>query len=408
MIRFDYKAYDESGRLVEGEIVTASRQSALETLHRRGQIPIEIDDEGSGGAIPWWQQEVFAPKAFSQTALATVIRELAILTKADMPLDEALRITAVQPMLSARMQKVMRGVLARVVEGQALSQAIATEGDMFPEYIWRLIAAGEASGKLSDVLDDLAGFLERSAEVRSDVATALVYPAVLLVAAIAAIAVILGVLLPAVVPLLKDSGAELPVIIDLLDRIREVLRNNVIELVAIATFSALVAALILQSAAVRQSLSAMALRLPMIGALITARETARFSRTLATLMTSGVAMLDALRISGSVLKNSAFKAAIDDTVEQVREGANLTTPLIACKLFPEVSTRLIAVGEQTGNLEAMLIRAAELSETLLARRLKRLTTLLTPMLTLVIGLLVGWLIISVMSALLSINDLAIN
>jgi len=405
MIRFGYKAYDAGGRFVEGEIVAECREAALEALHQRGEVPVEVVDGSLPRAQPWWQREVFATNRISRRDLALFMRELTTLIKAEIPLDEVLRIVVLQPMLSARMRLIIGAVLERVLEGQSLSQSLAAEDEAFPEYIWRLVQAGETSGKLGDVLDNVTVYLERSAEVRANVMTASLYPMILIIAAGIAVGVIMTVLLPAIVPLLKDAGADLPLIVRVLDGLRDLVIGHW-SVVLVAAVAVIFLALAMRSnQSVRRVASSLALRIPIVNGLITGRETARFSRTLATLMRSGVPMLEAIRISGSVIKNFAFRSAIDNVGEQVRQGATLSQPLIDSGLFPELAVRLIAVGEQTGQLEIMLIRVADIFETTLQRRLERLTGLMTPILTLVIGLLVGWLIVSVMGALLSINQL---
>ena len=268
-----------------------------------------------------------------------------------------------------------------------------------------MVQAGQTSGKLGDVLDNVTVYLERSAEVRANVITASLYPMILIIAAGIAVGVIMTVLLPAIVPLLKDAGADLPLIVRVLDGLRDLVIGHW-SVVLVAAVAVIFLALAMRSnQSVRRVASSLALRIPIVNGLITGRETARFSRTLATLMRSGVPMLEAIRISGSVIKNFAFRSAIDNVGEQVRQGATLSQPLIDSGLFPELAVRIIAVGEQTGQLEIMLIRVADIFETTLQRRLERLTGLMTPILTLVIGLLVGWLIVSVMGALLSINQL---
>jgi general secretion pathway protein F len=161
-----------------------------------------------------------------------------------------------------------------------------------------------------------------------------------------------------------------------------------------------------RSPALRLTIDRAILRLPMVGGLVAARETARFSRTLSTLSHNGVPMLDAVRISGSVLQNKAFSLAAVAAVESLKEGGSLSQPLAKSGLFSELALRLMAVGEQTAQLDTMLMRIAQIFETTLQRQLSRLMTLLTPLLTLLIGALVGGLIISVMTAIMSLNDVA--
>jgi general secretion pathway protein F len=407
-MRYGYRAYDESGRLVEGEVVADNREMALELLYRRGEFPTEVGDSRVAAKKPWWDRDIMVFRRVPLSGLALFTRELAVLVKADLPLDETLRIVALQPSLSSAMRRITEGVLARVLEGQSLSQALAAEGEAFPEFYWRLVRGGEASGSLGEVLDDLAGFLERTAEMRAKVLSALLYPAILLVVAGLAVTMIMAVLLPAIVPILRDAGAELPFIVRVLDGIREAVAGNALLSVGLVAGCAALIFILMATGTLRRLLSRLALRLPLIRGIVMRREVARFSRTLGTLIRSGVPVLEATRIAGGVLSNLSYRSAIETVTEQVRQGAPLTRPLSASGYFPEVALRLIAVGEKTGQLEAMLIRVADIFETALQRQLDRITALLTPFLTLAIGLIVGGLIVSVMSALLSINELAIS
>jgi general secretion pathway protein F len=244
--------------------------------------------------------------------------------------------------------------------------------------------------------------------MRAKVLSALLYPAILLVVAGLAVTMIMAVLLPAIVPILRDAGAELPFIVRVLDGIREAVAGNALLSIGLVAGCAALIFILMATGTLRRLLSRLALRLPLIRGIVMRREVARFSRTLGTLIRSGVPVLEATRIAGGVLSNLSYRSAIETVTEQVRQGAPLTRPLSASGYFPEVALRLIAVGEKTGQLEAMLIRVADIFETALQRQLDRITALLTPFLTLAIGLIVGGLIVSVMSALLSINELAIS
>jgi general secretion pathway protein F len=409
-MRYGYKAYDAGGRLIEGDLVSDSREMAIDALHRRGVFPLHVAPGGIDRRQPWWNRElvVLRRRTMSQTALALFTRELATLVKGELPLDEALRIVALQPMLPTSVKRVTQAVLARVMEGQSLSQAMAAEGEMFPEFVWRLVRGGEASGSLGDVLQDLAGFLERSTEVKAKILSAMLYPVILLGVAGLTVAVIMGVLLPMIVPLLRDAGAPLPLIIRVLEGIRQTVADNAI-LAGLLAVAAPVAAIFLPRAtAVRMLWSRLLLQIPVVNRLVAGGQVARFSRTLGTLLKSGVPLLEATRIAGGVLGNARYREAIETVMAALKEGAPLSRPMTASGLFPEIALRLITVGEQTGQLEAMLLRVADIFETMVQRQLDRFTTLLTPAMTLGIGLLVGGLMVSVMGALLSINELALK
>ena len=406
---FRFRAYDQNGALKDGEIEARSRERALEALHQRGQYPIDLIavDDGQVAAGKWWEREItLGDGSLPASGLMLFTRELATLVKADLPIDECLQIVSLQPLIPRRIKAATLGVLDAVRQGQSLSAALAARGTEFPEYFWRLVQAGEASGSIGEVLDDLSAFLERSNEVRSQVSSALLYPAVLLVAAGGALVIILTVLLPTVVPLFKDAGAPLPGSIRVLVDAQDFVARNWV--VSLAVLAAILASIPLawRQPALRLSIDRALLKLPVVGGLIANRETSRFARTLSTLSHNGVPMLDAVRISGSVLQNTAYARAVATAGQVLQEGGQLSTPLVKSGLFSELAMRLIAVGERTGQLEPMLMRVATVYEDSLQRQLSRLMSLLTPVLTLLIGGMVGGLILSVMNAILKVNELA--
>ena len=188
MPRFSYTAYDDNGARATGVIDSETREAAIESLFRQGRYPLELIE---GGRLPtprWWEREVFGPRRMSRRSVALLTRELATLVKAELPIDEALRIARLQPLLPARSQQVIARVLDRVVEGASLSEALGQEATTFPAYYARVVQAGEAAGTLGQSLDELAGFLERESEFRARIGSALLYPGLLLIAAAGALA----------------------------------------------------------------------------------------------------------------------------------------------------------------------------------------------------------------------------
>ena len=408
MPRFTFKAFDDTGALAAGEVAAANRERALEVLARRGQIPFDLSETVSDVSLPWWQREVFGQGRLSSRNLAVFTRELASLVKAELPIDEALRIVAVQPMLPARLRQITNATLERVLEGEALSDAFTAQGNAFPEFYARLVKSGEMTGSLSDVLDDLAKVLERTAETRSRVGSALVYPAVLMIAAIIAMGVILTVLIPTLLPIFEDAGVQPPVLIRVLAGAQKFVAANWLVIAILAAAGVVALAIAARSPQFRLAIDRAVLRLPLIGSLIERRETARLARTLAVLSRNGVPILDTMRIASGVLTNRAYAQAVRQAGEEIKEGGTLSGPLTRSGLFPDLFLRLTAVGEKTGQMDTMQIRVAEIFETAVERQVERLTGLITPVLTLLIGGVVGGLIISVMGAIFSVNDLALK
>jgi general secretion pathway protein F len=408
MPRYSYKAYTKSGALTAGEVSASTRGGALDAIAHRGQIPLEVKEDGPAEALPWWQREVFTGSQIAATQLALYTRELASLAKAELPTDDVLRIVAVQPAIPPRLRLITTNVAERVREGQALSEAFAAQGAAFPEYFWRLIKAGEAGGSLATTLDELAVLFERSAEVRAQTVSSLVYPAILVAAAIGAIAVITSVLLPALLPIFADANATPPRPVQFLASLHDaVARYWPLIVAAIAGCFAMVAAAA-RNPALRLRLDGLKLHLPVVGRFIRERETARFSRTFSTLVRNGVPILDAVTTAAGVVSNSVYASTIAAAAEDIRQGSVLSRPLGKSGLFPDLFMRLAIVGEETGHVDQMHLRAAEIYEASQQRQVQRLTALVTPVLTLLIGGVVGGLILSVMGAILSLNELAIR
>lgn len=408
MPRYSYTAYDDRGARMAGVIDAETRESALEVLSRQGRFPLELVEGGLAPAPRWWEREVFAPGHLSRRNLALLTRELATLVKAELPVDEALRIVSLQPLMGVRARGAVGSVLARVLDGASLSEALQGQRDALPEFYWRIIHAGETSGTLGQALDELATFLERSAELRAKVASALVYPATLLVAAGAALAIVLMILVPTIAPMFKDAGRDPPPVIQVLIDIQEFMVGH--WLLLLIALGALIVGAVVASRHERWRLARdrALMRVPLLSGLIVNGETATLARTLGTMVKNGVPLLQALEVTGNSLSNRAMAEAVHACTAQMREGGTLVGSLVRAGRFPELSLRLIAVGEQSGQLETMLARIAEIYEAALQRQLQRATSLMTPILTLCIGLVVGGLLLSVMSAIVSVNDLALQ
>jgi general secretion pathway protein F len=409
MPRYSYKAYDAKGGRLAGEIESETREAALEALVRQGRYALElVEGASSAPSLPWWQQDLFASRRLSQQNIALLTRELATLIKAELPIDQALRIVVLQPLISARTRQVVAAVLARVLDGAALSEALSAQQGAFPEYYWRIVHAGEASGTLGPALDDLAHLLDRSMEFRARIVSALVYPATLLLAAGAALIIVMTILIPTIAPMFKEAGKEPPALIGNLIALQDFLSEHWLATLLASALSVAALIALFRQDTWRLMRDRMVLRLPLISGLVENGQTAVFARTLGTMIKSGVPMLRALGVAADALRNRAMSGAVHACASEMREGSGLVGSLGKSGLFPELSLRLIGVGEQSGQLDAMLGRVADIYEAALQRQLDRVTSLLTPILTVVIGVVVGGLILSVIGAIVSVNELALQ
>lgn len=405
MARFAFKAYDGAGRMQHGELDAESQRTALDVLSRRGLFAVEvIASVATSERRPWWQRDLLADRRLPRATLASLARELAVLTKARLPIDEALGIAALQPRTGRRTRHLLLSVQQRVIEGSSLSEALAQQGGAIPEYYWRLVSAGESGGNLPGVLEELAVFLEQSEQRRSQLLTAMLYPMVLFLAAAAALGVVLVVLMPAILPLFRDAGVEPPLLLGLLAGGQDALVRYWPLTLAATAF--LLAALLWMGASPYglELRDRLALRLPVVASLVQQASTARFARTLAMLLHNGVPMLEALQIVAGVMSNRSYRKAVRDAEQQINRGGSLVQSLTSSGLFPELALRFVALGESGGSLPVMLARAADIYEQSLRRQLERMLALATPLVTIVIGGSVGLLMLTVLSAMLGLNE----
>lgn len=404
MPSFRYRAYGTEGQLAEGAIDAATADVASDLLWGQGLTPFHLR-QASGSEEKWWQREVFAPRGPSGADLASFTRDFATLNTAEIPLDDALRILSEQA-LSAKMRALAKTILADVLNGATLSDALTRQGSVFPTDYVSAVRAGEIGGTLPQVLEELADLLERRSEIRARVRSALIYPVVLIVLAFVSLAIVIGVLVPSIAPIFAEGGKAMPLAIQVMVAVQP----HVIDILVVAAMA--LGALIAAAAMVRRrpdlrlAFDARVLRLPGIGSFMLQQETARFTRTLGTLVRSGVPLLQAATSARDVIVNRRIAAAMDGAIDMVREGASLHLALQTLAVLPSIALRMISVGEEAGRLAPMLLRVATMFEIQTQRSVDRFMTVLTPALTIFIAVMVGGLIMAVMNAILGINALA--
>ena len=404
MPQFNYQALNRDGQTVNGTTEAVSSAHALERLKHQGLQPYQVLPAISSQA-PWWRRDISFGRHMPQAMLARFTRELATLVDADLPLDECLRILA-RHGSSRRLRNLGNELLEQILEGKSLSQCVAARPADFPPFYAAMLRAGEAGGTLGQTLLHLAAFLERAAELRARLHSALIYPAILVMMAITTIIVLMTVMIPQLMPLFDSAQVEPPAVF----RYALVLERAFTEQWPITL--AVVAAVVLITMGLARNdrfvtaLHGWILKMPVAGSLVGKSNTARLCRGLGTLLSNGVSIHPALQILTPSLSNRKMRSALAHILAQLREGATFSTELSRTGMFSEVAVRLIVVGERSGRLPEMLLHATQILEAETQRQIERLMSLLTPILTLIIGLGVGTLILSVMHALLSVNDLA--
>jgi general secretion pathway protein F len=404
MATFRYRAYSAAGDLVEGEIAAEALDEAEDTLWRRGLTPFETRPVGAekGGRSSFFS---FGPRPPNLAELASFTREFATLEQADIPLDNGLRILAAQT-ANPSLRQLAEEILGRVVNGSALSDALSKRPDVFSTEYINVVHAGETIGDVGLALSDLADMLERRVELRSRITSALVYPALLITLAILSTSIVLATLVPNIAPIFTDNNRPMPAGLQfILD-----VEANWRPIAVVFACAGLGLFLFLRAAARRpawrEALDKMFLRIPYVGALNAQYETARFAHTLGSLLKAGVPLLPALECARSALSNRHLGAQIETAIEAVRGGAGLSASLGRIDALPPVAPQMISIGEETGKLPAMLLRVGVMFEKQTQRAIERVMGLVTPALTILIALVVGGLIMTVMDAVLGINELA--
>jgi general secretion pathway protein F len=404
MPMFRYRAYGLDGSLAEGAVDAASSDAANDMLWSQGLTPFQMRAANESGT-KWWNSEIFSGAGSQRADLVAFTREFAMLNAAEIPLDDALRILRDQAS-SPRLRALVEGLLAEVLNGTPLSDAMQKQAKIFPADYIAVVRAGEIGGTLNDVFVELAELLERRAEIRARIQSALVYPCMLVVLSLATLAIIVGGLIPSIAPIFGQSGKPMPAGI----RFMMALQESWFGIVVGAAFAALAILGIISVATrkqgVRQALDRFKLRVPVFGVFLLQQETARFARTLGTMLKAGVPLIQAAKSACSVIGNRHIAAGMDRAIEAIHQGTALHRALRKETVLPTIALQMISVGEEAGKLDRMLTRVAIMLERQIQSSIDRFMSALTPALTVGIALMVGALILPVMTAVLSLNDLA--
>jgi general secretion pathway protein F len=404
-MQFRYEAFDRAGNLVTGRVGASDEQEARRIVEGKGVTLFELmPASGALGRSIFGVELIGAP--LRDCDVSWLARELALLLEAGVPLDTCLRI-AIGTAEDVRARTAAEQLLEAVLEGSSLAHAMERmEGVFRPEYT-RIVECGEAGAALGPALAEVADLIDRRLEVRSRVKAALAYPMVLVGLALVSLWIVLGVLLPAVTPIFLENGLDLPLVIAALDAVRSHSDTILAILAGIATVSLVLAVAGRRNEAAMSAADRMFLRIPVLGPIARIREAARFTRTLAALLRAGVPALQALQTSIPLVRNRHLRRGLDAVTVEVRAGATLAGAVARAEALPQVARQMIMVGEESGRLSDMLLRAATVLERQEQHRTARALGVLTPAVTILVASLIAAVILSVMGAILSINELAL-
>lgn len=394
---FSYKATTMEGAIVEGVIEAVDEKDVAQRLKNSGVIPLSIASpkEGLG--------KRFARKS-SRGDILTFTTELSSLLGAGLPLDRSLNILS-DISESGEMKNIIKSVLKSIREGSSFSDALQKHPRVFPKLYVNMIRAGEAGGVLDVVLDKLNEFLESSRELKDHVFSAMIYPVILLFTGGASIVVLLTWVLPKFSVIFSEMHTQLPASTRMIIGFSEAIASYWWILLACAAGGWVVFRNYVKTPAGRLQWDSFKLKL--MGDVIRKIETARFARTLGTLLRSGVPLLQALHNSKDIINNQVIASAIDTVSRGAKEGKGIAAPLATANVLPALALSMIKVGEETGQLDTMLLKVAVTYEKSLRVAIKRFVSLMEPAMILGMGLIIGFIVLSMLMAIFSITNLPV-
>ena len=402
-----YKALAANGETLTGEIEAPSKNVAIGRLQRAGHIPLSaVEKKGNRKSSFLVFKKIFDRDKVNAKDITLFTRELSTLLQAGLALDHALTtLEEISP--HPVLKKMLTNINQRVKSGESLSTAMEAQGQTFSKLYLNTIRAGETGGAMHAVLERLADYLERTAELRNEVLSALLYPAILFMVAMLSIFILLSFVVPQFVPLFEDVGQALPLLTQFVFASAELIQGYWWVILTTVIFSIWLVDKKLQNPVTRMRWDDWCLGVPLYGELITKLDVARFTRTLGTLLMNGVPLLTAIDIVKEVVNNRVLARTINEAAKALEQGRGLAKHLAQSDRFPQLAVQLIHVGEETGQLESMLLKTADIYEDESKITIKRLLTLLEPVLILGLGAIIAIIIISILMAILGLNELVI-
>lgn len=399
---FEFVAIDKSGKESRGLLEGDTPKHVRQILRERQLLPVKVTEVTQRESGP--RKSFTLRRGLSASELALITRQLATLSQSGLPLEEALHAVG-QQNDNPRTKSILLGVRSRVMEGHTLADGLADFPAAFPELYRATVAAGEQSGHLDAVLERLAEFTESRQALQQQVRNALIYPIALVVTAIGIISFMLAYVVPKVVTIFENYDQELPVLTRIMLWTSGVIRDHWLPIIIVTAAVVFGIRRLLRKEGPRRHYHFALLRIPVVSRLTRGINTARFTRTLSILAGSGVPILEALRIAAQVVVNIPMREAVEEASLRIREGAMISKSLAASRLFPPMTTHLIASGEASGRLEEMLNRAAGNQEREVDGLIATLLGIMQPLLVVVMAAIVLLIVLAILLPIFELNEL---
>jgi type II secretion system protein F len=407
MPTFSYKATDAYGKILKGTLDAADEREVVVKLQGMNCIPIRIgSSQGDLGRFSLGGS-FRIPDLFRRVTQRDVLfftQDLHTLLDAGLSMDKALSIL-IDVAENDKFKEVIAGILKSIEGGNSLSEALANYPKVFSTLYINMTRAGETGGVLPAVLERLGLFLENSQDLRDYIASAMVYPLFLVFVGGVSIIIMLTFVIPKFSVIFADMGQAMPLSTKILLGLSNGLRSYWWLIAGIIAATVILIRRYIKTPAGQVKADRFKISSPVIGKLVKSIEVARFSRTLGTLIGSGVPILMALHLVREIITNQIVAGSLAIVYDRVKEGDSLSAPLAQERIFPPLAVQMISVGEETGKLDQMLLRVAENYEKTVRNMVKRFVNLLEPVMILTMGLLVGFIVISMLMAVFSMNDI---
>jgi len=387
---YKYTAINNSGSSVQGIIDAESVKAASEKLKKEGVYLSSISETRKGKS-----RSLIPFRGVSSAELAITTRQFSALISAGLPLEASL-VALSEQSEDQKLREILTQVRERVGEGSSLTNALKEHENVFSDLYINIVKAGESSGTLDIVLYRLADFLEKSSALKLRVRSALIYPLFMFLIGSGVLFFMMTYVIPRITKIFEDSDRALPLITLVLISISSFFSNHYLLVLILVLVSGYLLLRFLNTEKGKRFVDRLTLRLPVFGKLATMVAVSRFTRTMGTLVGSGIPLLDALEIGEAVIGNSVFMDALKDVRVSVIEGSTLARPLRDSGVFPPLVTRMVAVGEQTGEMQEMFNKIADIYDLQVETTLSTLTSLLEPVMILMIGVVMAFIVFAIL------------
>ncbi|MEZ8825355.1 type II secretion system inner membrane protein GspF [Vibrio amylolyticus] len=401
MASFEYKALNANGRQKKGVIDGDNARQVRSRLKEQGLVPIEVTETRAKNKAQSTQGGINFKRGLSTPELALITRQLSTLVQSGMPLEECLKAVSEQSE-KPRIRTMLAAIRSKVTEGYTLADSLADYSHVFDDLFRSMVAAGEKSGHLDAVLERLADYAENREKMRSKLLQAMIYPIVLVVFAISIVAFLLAAVVPKIIDQFVQMAQDLPQSTQILLALSNFVQQWGLVLLIVTVLVISVIKWLLTKPDIRLRWDRTLLSLPLIGKIVRGLNTARFARTLSICTSSAIPILEGMKVAIDVMTNQYIKQQVILATDNVREGSSLRKALDQTKLFPPMMLHMIASGEQSGQLENMLTRAADNQDNQFESTVNIALGIFTPML---IALMAGMVLFIVMATLMPILEM---